>query len=202
MTSDELRQFYEKLYFHEIDARDKIQARLQLPLTLLLAVLGAVVFLFQNFDYQLGPWTAPRVMFVFFFCSGVVVIAFAMIWFVKALYNHSYYFLPDSRTTANYKKSLDELYENWPERDRLVSDAMDGYLCKYYIEFASFNTQVNDRRSAFIHLCNGAIIGAAVLFIFAYLVFYFGDLDKSKIQKPAEVSITKPIDVRIQRQGK
>lgn len=46
MTVSELRQLYEKLYFLEIEARDKIHGRLQLSLTLLLAVGGAVIFLF------------------------------------------------------------------------------------------------------------------------------------------------------------
>lgn len=73
MTDAELRQFYEKLYFLESEARDKIHGRLQLSLTLLLAVGGAVVFLFQNFDYQTGAWTALRALFVSFLCGGIVV---------------------------------------------------------------------------------------------------------------------------------
>src|SRR6266702_776536 len=52
MTNTELKQFYEKLYFQEVESRDKLHARLQLPLSLILAITGAVVFLFQNFDYQ------------------------------------------------------------------------------------------------------------------------------------------------------
>ena len=60
MTNTELKQFYEKLYFLEIEARDKVQARLQLSLTLLLAVIGAVVFMFQNFDFKSSTWTPMR----------------------------------------------------------------------------------------------------------------------------------------------
>ena len=202
MTSAELKQFYEKLYFQEVETRDKIHGRLQLPLTLLLAIAGAVVFLFQNFEYQTGVWTAQRIAFVFFFSSGSVILACAMTWFVKALYNNEYYFLPDSKKTAEYKALLEETYKDYDERYKLVSDALDEYLTDYYIDYATFNTQVNDRRSVYIHLCNGAIIGAAVLFIAAYLMFYFGDLDKGKIKPATEVFITKPIDVRIHGTGK
>ena len=197
MAATELKQFYEKLYFHEIDARDRIQGRLQLSLTLLLAVTGAVVFLFQNFDYQSGAWTAPQWTFAFFFCFGTVLLVVAMVFFVKAFYNNAYYFLPDSKQTAAYKDLLDRTYAEFTERERLISEAMDQYLIGYYIEYAAFNTQVNDRRSAYLHLCNGAVVGAAVLFIAALLAFYFGDLGKGRIRPVTEISVTKPIDVRV-----
>lgn len=198
MTNEELKQFYEKLYFQELEARDKIHSRLQLPLTLLLAIVGGVVVLLQNFDYRAGAWNAPRVTFAFFLCCAVVSLAMGMVRFVKALWNHAYLLLPDSEKTRDYKKLLEKTYESFDEREKLVSDALDKYLTDYYIEYAAFNTQVNDRRSAYIHLCNSAIVSTIVLFIAAYLAFYFGDLDKSKIKGATEVFTTKPMDVRIQ----
>jgi len=191
----ELNRLYERLYFHELDARDKIHARLQVPLTLLLAIVGAVVFLFQNFDYQTRLWSAPRVAFAFFFVSGTVILVIAAIWFVKALYNNAYYFLPDSKKTAEYKLLLQKTYEPYENKNQLVSEALERYIRDYYVEYAAFNTQVNDRRSAYIHLCNGALVAAALLFVFAYLLFYFGDLDKGRLR--TEVFIAKPIEVKI-----
>ena len=78
-----------------------------------------------------------------------------------------------------------------------MSDAMDQYLVGYYIEYAAFNTRANNRRSGYIYRCNGATIAAGLLFILAFFAFYFGDLDKDKIKQPTEVSINKPIDVRM-----
>src|SRR3990170_3015419 len=103
MTATELRQLYEKLYFLEVDARDKIHGRLQLSLTLLLAVGGAVLYLFQNADYQRGSWTGMRLGFLFFFCSGIVILVIAAGFFTTAFFNHAYQFLPDSGETARYK---------------------------------------------------------------------------------------------------
>jgi hypothetical protein len=197
MTATELKQFYEKLYFHEVDGRDKIQGRLQLSLTVLLVVGGALVFLIQNFDYQAGAWTPIRLMFAFFVCAGSVALVCAIVFFINAFLTSGYYFLPDSSQTADYKQVLDRTYAKYGEREKLISDAMDQYLVGYYIEYAAFNTRANDRRGAYVHLCNGATIAAAVLFIFAFLAFYFGDLDKGKIKRPTEVTISKPFDVRI-----
>ena len=197
MTATELQQFYEKLYFHEIDARDKIQGRLQLSLTVLLAVGGALVFLIQNFDYQTGAWTPIRAMFAFLVCVGSVTLVCAIMFFINAFLSGTYYFLPDSRQTADYKELLDQTYAQYKEREQLVSEAMDQYLVGCYIEYAAFNTRVNDRRSGYLYRCNGATIAAALLFILAFLSFYFGDLDKGKIKQPTDISISKPVDVRM-----
>jgi len=117
--------------------------------------------------------------------------------FINAFLSGSYYFLPDSSQTADYKELLDRTYAQYKEREQLVSEAMDQYLVGYYIEYAAFNTRVNDRRSGYVYRCNGATIAAALVFILAFLSFYFGDLDKGKIKQPTEVSISKPIDVRM-----
>lgn len=197
MTDAELKVFYEKLYFQEVDARDKLTSRLQLPLSLILAIIGAAVFLLQNFEHQSGVWTAARVLFVFFVVSGAVILVLAIKWFVNALYNNEYHFLPDSLKTAQYKQLLEETYKDYEGSDQLVAAALDKYVTEALVRNASINTQVNDRRSAFIHLCNGAIIAAAVLFAAAFFAFYFGDLDRSRIKTPTEVIVTKPIEARV-----
>jgi hypothetical protein len=74
---------------------------------------------------------------------------------------------------------------------------MDAYIVDAYVRYAAFNTRVNDRRSAYIHLCNAAIVATAVLFISAFLTFYFGDLNKSRIKSATEVVVTKPVEVNI-----
>lgn len=197
MTNQELRSFYERLYFQEVEGRDKLNARLQMPLTLILATMGALAFLLENFDYHSGAWTVSRIAFAFFLTTGSIILVLAMNWFVRALYNHEYHFLPDSLETAQYKRLLDETYGEFGDRERLVSEAMDAYIVDAYVQYAAFNTRVNDRRSAYIHLCNGAMVGAAVLFVSAFLTFYFGDLNKSRIKSATEVVVTKPVEVKI-----
>ena len=202
MTSSELRNLYEKLYFLEIDARDKLHGRLQLSLTLLLIIGGAVLYFFQNADYERGALTAIRLAFLFFFCGGIVMLVIAAGFFIKAFFNHAYQFLPDSSETARYKLRLEETYREYEAHEALVAEALDKYLVDYYVEYGAFNTRVNDRRAAYLHSCNGWLISAAVLMMLAYLAFYFGDLDKGRIKTPSEVHITKPVDVRIHEKGK
>src|SRR5688500_12817897 len=137
MTATELRQLYEKLYFLEIDARDKLHGRLQLSLTLLLVVGGVVLYFFQNADYERGSWTWVRLAFVFFFCSGIVMLVFAVGFFIKAFYNHAYQFLPDSAETARYQARLEDTYRDYEGQQVLVSEALEKYLVNYYVEYGA-----------------------------------------------------------------
>src|SRR4051812_43674654 len=117
MTNNELKQRYEKLYFLEVEARDKIHSRLQLPLTLILAIIGVVAFLLQNYDAQPGTFNAVQAPFIFFLGFGGLLLAAAIERFVRALYNHEYHFLPDSKKTAEYSALLETTYNGLPEKE-------------------------------------------------------------------------------------
>lgn len=199
MNSAELRALYEKLYFHEVDARDRIHSRLQIPLTLVVAIIGASAFLLQNFDYEMRPWTPARTMFAFFFVASTVSLVTAIVWFVKALYKNEYYFLPDAARTAGYKLELEKTYQGYEGANALIDTGLQRFVEDAFVQYGSFNTRVNDRRSGFIHLCNGAIIATAILLFVAFLFFYFGGLDRSRVGKPTEITVVKPVDVRLQQ---
>jgi hypothetical protein len=199
MTNTELKQFYEKLYFAEIDARDKVHSRLQLPLTLIIAISGAIAFLAQNFDPKADTFGAVRVPFLFFLGGGVLFLVVAIERFVRALHGHEYHLLPDSLKTAEYRLLLDETYKDFPESAVLIADAMDSYIVGYYVQYAAYNTRVNDRRSAFLHHCTWAIIGTTLFLGAAFAIFYVADLDKGKMKTATEVLIKQPVEVMIRK---
>lgn len=182
MTDKELKQLYEKLYFHEIEAREKIHGRLQLPLTLILAIIGVVAYLIQSINLNDGVRGLPWGLFIVLAILGCLALGFATYWFIKALYNHTYQFLPDSVQTAQYRSLLEETYKQYPSKDVLIAEAMDAYVNNSYIKHGAFNTRVNDRRSAYIHLCHGATIAAGIFLIGAATVFYFGELGRNGTQ--------------------
>lgn len=77
-----LPQFYEKLYFHKIEAREKLNARLQTSLTLIIALIGVLAFLLQNYGHRDFSWAVG--IFFFLICGAAVVLAGAIVYFVRA----------------------------------------------------------------------------------------------------------------------
>jgi hypothetical protein len=180
MTQDQLHALYEKLYFNEIDSREKIHARLQLPLTLIVAILGALLFLVGRIEYTYDEWSLVKFVFALFLLGSIISLLVAIVYFAHALYNNEYYFLPDSKATMEYWKQCEEVFKEQPNSEALVQRAMSDYINQAYVEYGSFNTAVNDRRSEFIHRCHGVVVLTSGLLLSAFVIFNAGGLYKSK----------------------
>ena len=50
MEKNELYQLYEKLYFHELETRDKITGRLQVPLAIFISIISLAGYMLKNVD--------------------------------------------------------------------------------------------------------------------------------------------------------
>jgi hypothetical protein len=60
MDTEQLLAFHEKLYYHELENRDKLPARLQLCLGMLTVFIGLMVYMIAHFDSsKLGSTLKP-----------------------------------------------------------------------------------------------------------------------------------------------
>lgn len=191
MERKDVFQLYEKLYFHEIDTREKLNSRLQTPLTLIVSFVGVLAFLLQNYGHQ--GFSVAAILFSVLIVLSSVALAFAAVFFVKSWYNNTYSFLPSAQLTEDYRQSLIKLYEPYENGAQLASDYFSKYVMEYYIRYSSANTECNDRRSIYLHKTNSALIVTATIAFLAFLAFFFGGLDKANIKKPTEVSVVSPV---------
>lgn len=194
MTKNPLFDLYEKLYFHEIEVREKLGGRLQTPMAIIVSLIGVLTYLLQNFDKDhTGTATAT---FLFLFALSSATFVTAVYFFVRSWYGNTYAFLPSAEATEEYRQLLQKTYEQYKDGDSLAETYLNDYLCTKYIACATQNTQCNDLRSLNLHKTNGTLIVSTVLFAVTFLVFFMGDLDRIKTSKPTEVVIVKPVDVK------
>ncbi|MFZ5583914.1 MAG: hypothetical protein ACOZCK_14770 [Pseudomonadota bacterium] len=191
MEKKDVIAFYEKLYFHEIDSREKLNSRLQTPLTLIVSFVGVLAFMLQNYGHQ--GFSVASTAFLLLTVLSAMALIYAALFFVRSWYNNTYSFLPAAQDTENYRQSLIKLYEPYPNGAQLASDYFNNYLLDYYVRYSSANTECNDRRSIYLHKTNGALIATAAIAFLAFLAFYLGGLDKANIKKATEVSIVTPV---------
>jgi len=149
MDKNKLFEFYEKAYFHEIDYRDKITSRLQLPLAIYISFLSLIGFMIRNINFSCG--TVYLVSFIIIFIVSSVLITIGLIYFVKAFYGHTYEFIPTAGETEAYKQELDSTYKEFENGPELSSSYLKDYLYKYYYECSSNNSEVNDDELAKSH---------------------------------------------------
>jgi hypothetical protein len=198
MNDADLIALYAKLYFHEREMREKITARLQTPLTLLVTLAGVFAFLFQRYDLDAAKLTAAPVMFAFFTVAALGALGFATFNLCQAWINNEYRFMPFAEQTARYRERLRETYASFPNAADLVNQYTHDYITAEYVGSSTFNAMVNDRRSNSIDKANQQIALTAAMLLIGFVAFQLGDLDRGKLRSH-EGSVTKPVDNRIQR---
>lgn len=185
---------YEKLYFQELDRREKLSARLNLPLAVLVAVIGFLSFMLDR---------APRdintiVHFFFWMCFlGACVASAVGAWFFRASwFGHSDKLLPTANATEEYRNELIRFYDEFEEKDALVEAGLMRYLYDYYMKFSSVNTTNNDARSYHLYQATYAITVAALLAFIAFVPYFLTNhgeslSDKNTIeQRPTTATAT------------
>lgn len=194
MAKNPLFDLYEKLYFHEIEVREKLGGRLQTPMAIIVSLIGVLAFLIQNFDT--GHSGTSAIVFIALLLLSAATLSAAIYFFIRSWFGNTYAFLPSAEDTEQYRELLNQTYENYKEGDLLAETYLYDYLCNYYIRCSTQNTKCNDKRSLNLHKTNGTLIIATILVALSSLVFFLGDLDRTKISKPTEVVIVKPIDIK------
>lgn len=176
MDPDKALLFYEKLYFHELENREKLSARLQLSLGLLTLLAG--VFAYMATRYNAKAVVAFGVDDAFFLLTALALILLGTgAWFfVKAFWGHDYHCLPTATTIEDYRKTLGITYRDFADGDALASDHYRDFLIKYFAECASSNAGVNGARADFLHRSNGCILVAIPFAVLAAMTFIFGGL--------------------------
>lgn len=187
MEFGELFNLYQKQYYHEIEVRDKINSRMQIPLAVLVAVLGFLGFMLQN----RSPEVQGAVVAVFwaFYISASISVTLAIVFFRKSWFGHTDKLLPTAKQSEAYRKELVELYAEFENEDELVNAAMRQYLYDYYVEFSSINTVNNDSRSYNLYKMTVALTVATVCAFGAYIPYQLNGFDKGNHTKPVQVEV-------------
>ncbi len=189
-----LFDLYEKLYFNEIDMREKLNARLQTPLALIVSLVGVLAFMLQNYERETWSLSSnASLIFATFLITSSVVLATSIVLFVRSWYGNTYSFLPSAQETEEYREKLMVTYAPYENGAAMAETYLNQYICRYYIECSSANTRCNDQRSIYLHKTNSALIVTVLLALIAFLSFYFGDLSKDWQKKPIEVKIAEPL---------
>jgi len=193
MNEEQLFKLYEKLYFHEIDMRERLNSRLQIPLTIIALLFGFLAFMLQNKCTKVGNIT--ELVFWILFSLSFLAISLSLLFFILSWYSYKHKLLPSAISTDLYKEDLIEHYKDHENPDKLVEKYLKKYLYDYYRDFSSENTVINDRKSFYLHLTNLFLIISVGLSFLTFIPFYFGPLDKSNFVEPIRVVIEQPIKI-------
>ena len=170
MTRIERFQLYEKLYFHELERREKISARLSLPIAATVANVGLLSFMLNSAGRPQGNFYS--VSFWFLFCASSVALLAGAWFFRKAWFGHTDKLLPTADQIEIYHADLVRTYEEFENSEDLVKKHFNDFLFDYYKRFSSANAINNDQRSYDIYRANAALTVAVLLALASAIPFY------------------------------
>lgn len=178
MDQKELFRFYEKQYYHEIEVRDKLNSRMQIPLAVLVTVVGFLGFMFQNINYKADSF--PIWIFLIFYFLALISSVYAIYCFSKSLFGHTDKLLPRANESEAYRNELISFYSDYKNKNELVDNAWREYLYNYYVDFSSVNTSNNDSRSYYLYKMTVALIVTTILSFMAFIPYHYQRYDNDQ----------------------
>ncbi len=177
MDDERALLFYERMYFHELDNREKLTARLQLSLAILTALVALLAYIVSRTTLQSGPGPFAVAAFLVSFASSTATLSASAWFFIRALWGHSYECLPVATEIEKYRELLAETYKDYPDGDSLTATHHKRFLVRYFAECASVNASVNQRRYELLHDCVSCTVYALPALVLLGLVFRFGGFE-------------------------
>ncbi len=191
MQKKQVIELYEKLYFHEIETREKLNSRLQIPLTIIISIVGLLSFLLQNYEHK--SYSTAEIIFLISIAITFSILISAIFFFIRSWYNYTYSFLPTACETEEYRNKLIEMYQPYSEDVDLASKYFTEFLMRSYVECSSINTRNNDLRLLNLHKTNRQIVYTVAIAFISFLAFFLGNLEKDQSTKISQVSVISPI---------
>jgi hypothetical protein len=156
-SDDEEFELYEKIYLAEIDRKEKLISRLNLPLAMIVALLSFLSYLLAK-----APQTdtTPGVYFwIMYLMAGVFVLRamwhFAGAWLVR----FDDLAIPVAEKLENHRKMLIEYYDGSVEQ---ANSFFMQIMMDYYVMGATKNATNNDRRGSELDALSRNVIYAVI----------------------------------------
>ncbi|WP_299694461.1 hypothetical protein [uncultured Vibrio sp.] len=205
MKKEQLFELYEKLYFHEMEVRERITNRVQITFALVATGYTILSYMLRMFDNTVNDNATLvfSVSTVFTFVLSFVCVYFL----VRAFWGNTYKGMPSPVETDEYreklkahKTSIEEYNQTYPSNQQTkidVDSLVSKHLYEKFRDCSSHNTEVNDRRSKQIHRAFKWLLFASIPMFVSSVIFIGYDLDISSPKKEtpiADLSATAQLD--------
>lgn len=168
LTEKELYFHFERIYFHELQRKEQIFGRLNIPLAVMVALVGFYAVILAT-DYKSLEGSAA---FSFGFASAVSgwLLMIGAYFFTDALLGKMDTALATPNSLEAWRRQLQEYYSLEHDAERIIAESIKNALYADYMSCASLLTVNNDRKASSLYFCNMSLILATALALVAYAV--------------------------------
>ena len=181
-------EFFRSSYEKESERRAQLSAQLPIPVGIFTVIGGGFYGMVQGLHLPLrGLEVATAILL-----TGVVVCAVGADWYLVCFqFGHKYRYLPSPQAIDDYRAKLSAHYATQGRYGAIVEDELETNLERNYINYATWNSIRNDRKTQYLYKTNSWL---AVCGLFALAASVPYSLSK---MKPAEPDRTLTVSVPI-----
>lgn len=191
MNSDERSKLYEKLYAQELERKEKINARLNLPLAISVALVGLLSFMVNNAPLQFDSNWAY--MFWFLFSISIVSLFVAFYYFKQCWSGHTDQLIPTAEEIEKYYITLQNHYSAYPNAHSNRDNKFKTFLKNSYMNYGTKNAKNNDERSFKLYCTTVSLTCALVFALFSLVPHQLHNIEVNKLKIEKE-SLIMPIN--------
>jgi len=168
MNKYELFTHYERIYFHEQQRKEQIFSRLNIPLAVMVAIVGfyAVIITADYKQLELGL----AIWFWLVLAISISLFMFGAYFFTDALLGKMDRAIVTPNDLEEWRQQLITYYSTEANGDSIVAEEARRKLYLDYMDCASIMTINNDRKSSSLYFCNMALITSTTFSAIAYAV--------------------------------
>jgi hypothetical protein len=179
-------EFFQSAYKNEAERRSQLSSLLPIPLGLFTVIGGAVYGMAQGLHPPLEGWeTVCAVLLAMAVALGMAA-AFNL---VRFQFGHRYRYLPRSEEIEAFRASLETYYANQGRYGSIVDDEVTANIQGDYVNFASFNAQVNDKKTHLLYITNSFLASCALAALAASVPYTWGKINSVEPENPVTMEI-------------
>lgn len=171
MDQKERFTFYEKVFYQELDRKEKLYARLNMPLAMLVALVTFLSYLLSKAPTT-NSGTASVFFWVFFLSACATLLIGALYFRATWALRDSDRGLPTLMELETHRRSFTDDFEKYWDTPEDADQHFKGLVLNYYIEGATVNTENNDKRGQYLRSLANCVTLALFLSVLSFFPFY------------------------------
>lgn len=183
--------FYEKIYFYELERKEKLISRLNLPLAILGVLLSFLSYMLGNAPSSEDGFAG--VSFWIFYLSAVFCLLCGAYYFRSSWQLRNFdRGLPTLSELERYRADATAHFAIHGENDDDAETYFKTIILSYYIEGATVNTVNNDKRGAKLVSLANYVTLTMILSVLSFVPFYTHQQELNQHEQSKAATSTTP----------
>lgn len=171
MDDKERFAFYEKVFYQELDRKEKLYARLSMPLAMLVAIVSFLSYMLSKAP-STENGTASVFFWIFYICTCFTLLIGASYFRAAWSLRDSDRGLPTLMELEMHRRSFSDDYEKYWDTRAEADAHFKSLVLNYFIEGATVNTENNDKRGIYLRSLANYVTVALFLSVLSFIPFY------------------------------